>query len=220
MSRLGGGIGTRGPGETELEYDRRRIKRRISHLQKDIRKVSKIRAEQRKGRKKFPIAAIVGYTNAGKSTLLKTLTKTETPIEDRLFTTLDTKISKIVINGQKELLLIDTVGFIQNLPHHLVTSFKATLEEVQEANILLHVVDASSPFIDNQIAAVQEVLKQLDVPSSTPMVTAFNKIDKLDNLNQILRLIKNTPHSVAISALSGENINQLVQILSQLLILK
>lgn len=89
MSRLGGGIGTRGPGETELEYDRRRIKRRISHLQKDIRKVSKIRAEQRKGRKKFPIAAIVGYTNAGKSTLLKTLTKTETPIEDRLFTTLD-----------------------------------------------------------------------------------------------------------------------------------
>lgn len=213
MSRLGGGIGTRGPGETELEYDRRRINRRISHLKKEIQKVTKIRAEQRKGRKKFPLVSIVGYTNAGKSTLLKTLTKTETPIEDRLFTTLDTKISKIFIEG-KELLLIDTVGFIQHLPHHLVTSFKATLEEVQEADILLHVVDASSPFVEMQMEAVQEVLKQLDVISK-PMVTVFNKIDKIENLNEVSRLLKKIPYSVAISALSGENINQLVQILFQ-----
>jgi len=217
MSRLGGGIGTRGPGETKLEYDRRRIKRRISHLKKDILKVAKVRAEQRKGRhKKFHLAAIVGYTNAGKSTLLKTLTKVETPIEDKLFTTLDTKISKIILNEKQELLLIDTVGFIQNLPHHLISSFKATLEEVQEADILLHVVDASSPFIETQMRAVQAVLKQLDV-TSTLVVTAFNKIDKIANLNQISKLLRETPYSVAISALSGENIDQLIQLLSSIL---
>ncbi|MFH1562563.1 MAG: GTPase HflX [Nitrospirota bacterium] len=235
LSRLGGGIGTVGPGETKLEYDRRRIKTKISHLQKDIRKVSKVRAEQRKGRKKFPIAAIVGYTNAGKSTLLKTLTKTKVRIEDRLFTTLDTKISKITLDGgRKELLLIDTVGFIQNLPHHLVDSFKATLEEVKEADILLHVVDASSPFLETQMAAVQTVLKQLEAclvdTTSTPMVTVFNKIDLLDNneaslnkaslLNQVSKLVNKIPHSVAISALSGENINHLIQILSRLVIPK
>ncbi len=214
MSRLGGGIGTRGPGETELEYDRRRIKKRINHLKKDILKVSKVRAEQRKGRKKFPIAAIVGYTNAGKSTLLKTLTKTKVPVKDRLFTTLDTKISKIFINEKQELLLIDTVGFIQNLPHHLVSSFKATLEEIQKADILLHVVDASSPFLEYQMCAVYEVLKQLEV-TSTPMITAFNKIDKIDNLNQLSRQLKKIPQSVAISALSGENIAQIIQILSR-----
>jgi GTP-binding protein HflX len=217
MSRLGGGIGTRGPGETELEYDRRRIKRRINHLKKDINKVAKVRAEQRKGRKKFPIAAIVGYTNAGKSTLLKSLTNTEVNVEDRLFTTLDTKISKIIINQNQELLLIDTVGFIQNLPHHLVSSFKATLEEVQQANILVHVVDASSPFVEHQMAAVHTVLKQLDV-NSTPMVTAFNKIDIIDNLNQISRLLKKIPHSVAISARLGKNIDQLIQILSRCIV--
>lgn len=215
LSRLGGGIGTVGPGETKLEYDRRRIKARISHLQKDICKVAKVRAEQRKGRKKFPIAAIVGYTNAGKSTLLKTLTKTAVRIEDRLFTTLDTKISKITLEGKKELLLIDTVGFIQNLPHHLVDSFKATLEEVKEANILLHVVDASSPFLETQMTAVQTVLKQLDI-IDTPMVTVFNKIDLIDNLNQVSKLVNKIPQSVAISALSGENIDRLAQVLSRL----
>lgn len=214
MSRLGGGIGTRGPGETELEYDRRRIKRRINHLKKDIHKVAKVRAEQRKGRKKFIIAAIVGYTNAGKSTLLKTLTNTKVTIEDRLFTTLDTKISKIIINGNQELLLIDTVGFIQNLPHHLVSSFKATLEEIQQADILLHVVDASSPFLEHQMSAVHTVLKQLEL-TSTSMITVFNKIDKMDNLNQVSRLLKEIPHSVAISALSGENIDKLIQLLSR-----
>lgn len=213
MSRLGGGIGTRGPGETKLEYDRRRIKRRINHLKKNIQKVAKVRAQQRKSRKKFPLVAIVGYTNAGKSTLFKTLTKKQTPIENRLFTTLDTKISKIFIDREKEFLLIDTVGFIQNLPPHLVTSFKATLEEVQEADLLLHVVDASSPFIELQMNAVQTVLKQLEV-TSTPMITCFNKIDKISNLNEILRLLKKIPYSVAISALSGENITQLIQILS------
>ncbi|MDI6734937.1 MAG: GTPase HflX [bacterium] len=219
LSRLGGGIGTVGPGETKLEYDRRRIKTRISHLQKDIRKVARVRAEQRKGRKKFPIAAIVGYTNAGKSTLLKTLTKQEVRIEDRLFTTLDTKISKIRLKCKKELLLIDTVGFIQNLPHHLIDSFKATLEEVKSADILLHVVDASSPFLETQMAAVQTVLKQLDV-TSTPMVTAFNKIDVLDNLNQVSKLVHKIPYSVSISALSGENIDKLTQTLSRLVISK
>lgn len=216
MSRLGGGIGTRGPGETKLEYDRRRIKRRINHLKKDIQKVVNVRAEQRKSRKKFPLVALVGYTNAGKSTLFKTLTKRKTPIEDKLFTTLDTKISKIFIDKKKELLLIDTVGFIQNLPPHLVTSFKATLEEVQEADILLHVVDASSPFLELQMTAVQTVLKQLEV-TSTPMVTSFNKIDQIENVNEITRLLKKIPLSVAVSALSGENIDQLIQLLSQCL---
>ncbi|MEW6619249.1 MAG: GTPase HflX [bacterium] len=219
MSRLGGGIGTRGPGETELEYDRRRIKRRISHLNKDIQKVAKVRKEQRKARQKFPIAALVGYTNAGKSTLLKTLTKTDVTVEDRLFTTLDTKISKFTLNKHQALLLIDTVGFIQNLPHHLVSSFRATLEEVQEADILLHIVDVSSPYLELQMDSVQTVLKQLDV-LSTPVVTVFNKIDKLDDANQISKWLNKTPYSVALCALSGENIDQLVQTLLRMRIEK
>ena len=161
LSRLGGGIGTRGPGETKLEVDRRRIRKRIAELNEAIRDVQKHRELLRRSRKEIPVplAALVGYTNAGKSTILKKLTGAQVLVEDKLFATLDPTTRRVVLPNNEVVLLTDTVGFIRNLPHHLVAAFRATLEEVVEADLLLHVVDASHPDLEGQMEAVERVLE-------------------------------------------------------------
>lgn len=219
LSRLGGGIGTRGPGETKLEYDRRRIRERITHLKRDMESVAKERSQQRAGRRAFVIYAIVGYTNAGKSTLLNTLTTAGVMAEDGLFATLDPTTRSLVLPNNQKILLVDTVGFIQNLPHDLVSSFAATLEEVKEADCLLHVVDASSPWMEKQINEVNKVLSQLEVISK-PTLLLLNKIDKtapfrnefltgFEDDHAIDRMLKKIPNSVAISALYGQGLDNL-----------
>ncbi len=215
LSRLGGGIGTRGPGETKLETDRRRIRKRISDLERELKEVQRHRALLRKDRKDepFPLVSLVGYTNAGKSTLLKTLTGADVLVEDKLFATLDPTTRRVVLPNNDTVLLTDTVGFIQNLPHHLVAAFRATLEEVIEADLLLHVVDASHPNSERQIKAVHDVLQRLGALEK-PMIMVFNKIDNVTDLPSL-------PHSdspvVNISALSGEGIEELLRMVADVL---
>ena len=181
LSRLGGGIGTRGPGETKLEVDRRRIYARIHDLEAQIDAVQKNRHLHRRRRKlsRIPLVALVGYTNAGKSTLLNRLTGSEVFAEDKLFATLDPTTRHLVLPEKQEILLTDTVGFIQKLPHTLVKAFRATLEEVQEADLLLHVVDCSNENYEQQIESVVEVLKELDAVDK-PTLYVFNKADRFE----------------------------------------
>lgn len=182
LSRLGGGIGTRGPGETKLEVDRRRIRKRITDLRREIADLRRHRALQRSARREaqFPVVALVGYTNAGKSTLLNALTDAGVFVEDKLFATLDPTVRKVVLPNRRSVLLVDTVGFIAHLPHQLVAAFRATLEEVTAADLLVHVVDASHPHWREQIAAVKVVLEELGA-SDKPTVYALNKTDRLSN---------------------------------------
>jgi GTP-binding protein HflX len=178
MSQLGGGIGTRGPGETQLETDRRKINLRIDHVKEQLESVRRIRRQQRQRREAVPVpvVALVGYTNAGKSTLFNALTEAGVLESSRMFATLDPKLRQLQLPSRRKILLSDTVGFIRNLPHTLVTSFRATLEEVERAELLLHVRDASSPMVDEQKAQVQKVLAELDV-SKKPIIEVLNKID-------------------------------------------
>lgn len=181
MSRTGAGIGTRGPGETRLESDRRHIMRRISSLEEEIKELKKHRELIRTRRKKNEVitAALVGYTNAGKSTLLNTLTDAGVFAEDKLFATLDPTSRNITLEDGREILLVDTVGFIRKLPHKLVEAFKSTLEEAVVADVLLHVIDASSPECDNQIHVVENVLSEIGAYPK-PVVGVFNKCDRLE----------------------------------------
>lgn len=180
MSQLGGGIGTRGPGETQLETDRRKINLRIDHVKEQLESVRRIRRQQRQRREAVPVpvVALVGYTNAGKSTLFNALTEAGVLESSRMFATLDPKLRQLQLPSRRKILLSDTVGFIRNLPHTLVTSFRATLEEVERAEILLHVRDASSPMMDEQKAQVEKVLGELDV-AKKPVIEVLNKIDLL-----------------------------------------
>ena len=180
MSQLGGGIGTRGPGETQLETDRRKINRRLRHLQQQIENVRRIRTQQRQRRESVPVAtvALVGYTNAGKSTLFNALTNATVLESPRMFATLDPTLRSVTLPSKRKALLSDTVGFIRNLPHTLVSSFRATLEEVQRSALILHVSDASSPLSAEQDAQVEEVLKELEV-ANKPTLRVKNKIDLL-----------------------------------------
>ncbi len=216
LSRLGGGIGTRGPGETKLETDRRHIRKRISELQTELEGVKKHRNLHRLNRQGVPVVALVGYTNAGKSTLLNKLTDSDVLAEDKLFATLDPVTRKIKLNGNREILLTDTVGFVHKLPHHLVAAFRATLEEVVQADLLLHVVDASHSGMAEQIKAVEQVLRQLEA-GDKPMLVAFNKLDKADVSEDLERLYKQFPHAVKVSALTGEGLVQLHEQISLLL---
>jgi GTP-binding protein HflX len=180
MSQLGGGIGTRGPGETQLETDRRKIYRRIRHVKEQIENVRRIRTQQRQGRESVPVAliALVGYTNAGKSTLFNALTQAAVLESPKMFATLDPTIRGVTLPSRRKVLLSDTVGFIRNLPHTLVSAFRATLEEVQRAALILQVSDASSPLSAEQDAQVEKVLKELEVEGK-PRLRVMNKIDLL-----------------------------------------
>lgn len=183
LSRLGGGIGTRGPGEKKLEIDRRVIKERIAQLQRELEDVKQHREVMRKQRinGSLPVVAIVGYTNAGKSTLLNHLTLAGVLEEDKLFATLDPTSRNYTLGNGQEIIITDTVGFIKKLPHHLINAFRSTLEEAKYADIILHVVDISNPNADEQIATVYETLGRLGIQDK-PVITAFNKIDKVDEL--------------------------------------
>jgi GTPase len=218
LSRQTGGIGTRGPGETQLEVDRRRVQERIARLERELESVRKTRAVQRQGRKRhqWPVAAVVGYTNAGKSTLLNLLTGADLVAGNRLFATLDPTTRSFLLPNKQRVLLTDTVGFLRKLPHTLIESFKATLEEVSEADLLIHIVDLSHPRVDEQIEAVDAVIKELDAFGKQTLII-FNKIDNLTDRELAETYVKRFPGSVAISACTGEGVDKLVQALQQAL---
>ena len=214
MSQLGGGIGTRGPGETKLETDRRSIQRRIDQLKRDLDSVRRVRRQQRQRREAVPVptVALVGYTNAGKSTLFNAITGAQVLSSARMFATLDPKLRAIELPSRRRVLLSDTVGFIRNLPHTLVTSFRATLEEVAQAEILIHVRDASSTYGGEQKAQVEKVLGELE-SLSKPRIEVLNKIDLLPEDERAALLSHNSrpkPETTAVAAITGEGIPALL----------
>ena len=212
LSRQQGGIGMRGgEGESQLEVDRRKVQDRIARLTRELEEVRRQRALQRvtRQRNKFPLASIVGYTNAGKSTLLNALTGAGVRVEDKLFATLDPTTRRLRLPSNQNVLLTDTVGFIRKLPHGLVEAFKAKLEEVAQADLLLHVVDASHPQAEEQIAAVNTVLKEIEA-AEKPVVMVFNKVDRLPNHTVPAQLAEKHPQAVALSATTGEGLPALL----------
>lgn len=211
LSRQGGGIGTRGPGETRLETDRRHIRARISRLQQELKEVRRIRSVQRQRREKnsVPVVALIGYTNAGKSTLLNALTGAGIPANNRLFDTLDTTTRRLRVSDTLEVLLSDTVGFIAKLPHHLVEAFQATLEELQYADLLLHVIDASDPNREDHMAVVEKLAAEL-APQGVPMIEVYNKADLIEP--QFIPIGENR---IAISASSGVGLDKLLSMIDQ-----
>ena len=216
LSRLGGGIGTRGPGEKKLEMDRRLIRDRIAQLNRELKDVKRHRevTREQRSRNKIPVVAIVGYTNAGKSTLLNTLTGAGVLEEDKLFATLDPTTRNLKLPSKQEVLLTDTVGFIRKLPHHLIEAFRSTLEEAKYADIILHVVDASNPQVDEQMYIVYETLTNLEVKNK-PVITAFNKQDKVEG-DSILRDFR-ADHIVRISAKHGDGLDELQSVIEEIL---
>jgi GTP-binding protein HflX len=223
MSQLGGGIGTRGPGETKLETDRRRIQARIDHLKGELDAVRRVRKQQRQRREAVPVptVALVGYTNAGKSTLFNRLTGAQVPASSRMFATLDPKLRAIELPSRRKVLLSDTVGFIRNLPHTLVTSFRATLEEVAQAEVLLHVRDAASTYGEEQKAQVEKVLGELE-SLAKPRIEVLNKIDLLGEHAREGLLARALSQSgstseVVVSAQTGEGMEALLKALDEAL---
>lgn len=216
LSRLGGGIGTRGPGEKKLEMDRRLIKTRIAQLNRELAEVRKHREVTRgqRSRNQTKVAAIVGYTNAGKSTLLNTLTDAKVLEEDKLFATLDPTTRSLKLESGQEILLTDTVGFIRKLPHHLVEAFRSTLEEAKYADMIVHVVDASNPQKDKQMHTVYETLEMLGVKDKK-VITLFNKLDKVEEA-EILHDFK-ADKTLRISAKTGEGLPKFKEILEEIL---
>jgi GTP-binding protein HflX len=212
MSQLGGGIGTRGPGETKLETDRRQIQRRIDHLKLELESVRRVRRQQRQRRESVPVptVALVGYTNAGKSTLFNQLTGAQVLQSPKMFATLDPKLRVIDLPSRRQVLLSDTVGFIRNLPHTLVTSFRATLEEVAQAEVLLHIRDAASTYGEEQKSQVEKVLDELDCLAK-PRIEVLNKIDLLgEHERQGLLERSKSSGEVAVSARTGEGMDALL----------
>ncbi len=220
LSRLGGGIGTRGPGETKLETDRRRIRHRISTISKQIADVRKRRAQLRERRQEglTPTVALVGYTNAGKTTLFNLLARQEAEASNALFVTLDPLIRQVRLADRQEMLLSDTVGFIDRLPHGLVAAFRATLEEVTEADLLLHVIDVSNPEYPRHVDAVRRVLGEIDA-QDVPALLVFNKWDRL-SADERTRLRAMDPAAIPISAQTGEGVEELQQVIVRRLALE
>jgi len=219
LSRLGGGIGTRGPGETKLESDRRRIRVRIQAIQREIEQVRQRRSQLRERRHKqsVPTVALVGYTNAGKTTLFNRLTNETAAASDALFVTLDPLVRRVRLPDNRELLVSDTVGFIDRLPHALVAAFAATLEEVAEADLILHVIDAGSPERERQITAVHNVLEEVGA-SDVPTVAVYNKIDTITP-DERRRLREADPSAAVISAALGTGVAELLQMIASRLAL-
>ena len=216
LSRLGGGIGTRGPGEKKLEMDRRLVKERIAQLNRELKEVKRHREVTRSQRQKnrIPVAAIVGYTNAGKSTLLNTLTGAQVLEEDQLFATLDPTTRSLILPSKQQILLTDTVGFIRKLPHHLIEAFRSTLEEAKYADIILHVVDVSNPQVEKQMYVVYETLADLGIAGKT-IITLFNKQDRISGPVD-LRDFK-ADKTLKISARNGDGLERLKETLDEVL---
>lgn len=212
LSRLGGGIGTRGPGEKKLEMDRRLIKSRIAHLNRELSEVRKHRevTRERRNRNHMPVCALIGYTNAGKSTLLNTLTGAEVLEEDKLFATLDPTTRVLTLPGNQKILLTDTVGFISKLPHNLIEAFRSTLEEAKYADVILHVADLSNPQMDEQMYVTYETLEELGVLNKT-VITVFNKCDKAGE-DLVIRDFKSDAR-VVVSARTGQGLDTLKELL-------
>ena len=212
MSQLGGGIGTRGPGETQLETDRRKIYRRIRHVEQQLENVRRIRGQQRRRRESVPIAtvALVGYTNAGKSTLFNALTKAGVLESARMFATLDPTLRQVVLPSKRVVLLSDTVGFIRNLPHTLVSAFRATLEEVQRASLLLHVSDVTSPTASEQQEQVEDVLRELD-SQDKPRLYVMNKVDLLPEKKR--ESLRDSDTVMHVSATKGIGLQKLLELI-------
>lgn len=217
MSRLGGGIGTRGPGESKLESDKRHVQRRIAALEEDIRELERVRATQRKQREKsgLPKIAVAGYTNAGKSTLLNALTGAGILAEDKLFATLDPTTRKFTMPDGDEVLFTDTVGFIRNLPHHLISAFRSTLEEVAYADVILLLMDASDPECASQMEVTAQLIDELGA-GSKPILYVFNKCDKRTADSAPLT-VRDSTHTVEISALCGTGLDTLISMLNTLI---
>ena len=211
LSRQGGGIGTRGPGETRLETDRRHIRERITRLKQELKEVRRVRGVQRQQREKnsVPVVALVGYTNAGKSTILNALTGAGIPANNRLFDTLDTTTRRMTVTDTLDVLLSDTVGFIAKLPHNLVEAFQATLEELQYADLLLHVIDASDPEREAHIAVVEQLVAQL-APQDVPVIEVYNKADLTETSE-----IPTGENRIAVSAKKGEGLDDLLQLIGK-----
>lgn len=217
LSRLGGGIGTRGPGETQLEVDRRRIRRRVIKIEEELEKVQRHRALLRRRRQKqaLPTAALVGYTNAGKSSLLNALTHAKLPVADKFFVTLDPTLRKVILPGGRAVLLSDTVGFIKKLPHQLVAAFKATLEEMRASDLLLHVIDIAHPQWQDQEQAVTAVLEELGM-AIKPLISLYNKVDKLPH-PEAIAFLSRRPQSVVTSANTGAGLSELKTVIAEML---
>ncbi len=218
FERQAGGIGLRGPGETKLEADRRQIRRRIADLNRELDEVRKHRRVQRANRVRtgFPTAALVGYTSAGKSTLLNALCGADVYADPKLFATLDPTTRRARLPGGRPILITDTVGFLRRLPHGLVAAFRATLEETLEADVLLHVVDASSPEMEEQMEAVIDVLTELHIQDK-PILTVLNKIDRVRDTYRLRERVAHDPNTVYISALTGDGLGSLLQRLERVL---
>jgi len=216
LSRLGGGIGTRGPGEKKLEMDRRLIRTRIGQLKRQLEEVKQHRdlIHSQRSKSNVKIAALVGYSNVGKSSCLNLLTNTEILADDMLFATLDVTTRTLELPGKQEILLTDTVGFIRKLPHHLIEAFKSTLEETLYADIIIHVVDASNPQMDTQMHVVYETLRELGVKDK-PVITLFNKQDKLTELVRMKDL--NADYTIATSVKTGQGMDELKETLAEIL---
>ncbi len=212
LSRLGGGIGTRGPGETKLEVDRRKIRDRIHQLKKELEKVRRHRSAQSKRRREaeIPVVSIIGYTNSGKSTLLNALTEAEVRVEDKLFATLDPSTRRSTLPSGRRVLFSDTVGFVRKLPHHLIEAFRATLEEVRQADLLLEVLDISHPLILSRKRAVENVLREL-AAGEKPRLAVLNKTDLVKDEFLIKESLARIDNSVSISALEQSGLDQLLE---------